>query len=249
MRFTLAGRKFEIRWGKVILWLFVLLIAAGLAAFVRQTYIYYHAIKSGETDPMLQLQLKSSASRFAANDTVTPEDLARLASSEAPALGKAGVPVTLVVFVDYGCPFSKISAQPLRQLAARYPDTLRVIVRDFPITELHPRAMADAIAARCAQAQGRFWPYFDLLFAHQDQQEEADLAAYASAAGLDTAAFKTCYDAQTPQSKIYQDMQDGLDAGVEGTPTFFFNGHKVQGGMDDKTLDYVTKLFMAQAKK
>jgi protein-disulfide isomerase len=249
MRFKAAGRNFDLRWRRIFFWLVVLLIAIGLVAFGRQVFLYYQAINNGQSNPLLEQQLRASISSLEANSVVTPADLARLASPDAPSVGAAKAPLTVVVFVDFGCPYSQVSAQPIRRLSQKYQNQVRFIIRDFPIDDLHPGASSAAIAARCAQEQGRYWPYFDQLFANQGKFEDADLAGYADAVGADAAAFKACFTARTPEHLVLQDMQDALRAGTAGTPTFYFNGVKIEGGLDERLLEYLIKYFLEQKTK
>jgi len=249
MRLSVGSRTFKLRWTRIFFWLVVLLLGLGLLAFGRQVWLSYQAIRSGASNPMLDQQLNASISDLQANAVVTPDDLARLASPDAPSTGPANARLTVVVFIDYGCPYSLDSAQPIRRLAQKYADQVRFIIRDFPIDDLHPGASVAAIAARCAQEQGRFWPYFDQLFAHQGKFEDADLAGYAKTVGLDATNFQACYTARTPEHLVLQDMRDALRGGTSGTPTFFFNGVKIEGGLNENLLEYLIKYFLGQKTK
>lgn len=66
----------------------------------------------------------------------------------------------------------------------------------------------------------------------------------AQAIGLDASAFGNCYRTQKHRAEIEQDVNDGLQVGVQGTPTFFFNGIKIQGSLDAQTLEFLIKQFL-----
>ena len=96
--------------------------------------------------------------------------------------------------------------------------------RNFPLTEIHPYALHAAEAAEAADAQGRFWPMHDELFAHQHALEEAQLRDHARAVGLDTEWFAHDMAAHAHLDRIRADVAGGRESGVQGTPTFFVNG-------------------------
>lgn len=234
----------NIKTWKLILWIFLVAVLVGVGFFVYQIFIYYQAIRTGELIPLLDQKIASSFSAAVANAHVTPADLERLASSETASLGKKSAKLTIVEFIDFDCPYCKASFMSVRSTVQKYPDQVRLVIRDFPIEELHPRAIAAALAARCAAAQNRFWPYHDLLFANQDKHEDANLLQYAQDAGLDAAKFNVCYEGKRFATDIQKDLADGLQAGIQGTPTFFFNGIRVQGGLTAEMLDYLIKHFL-----
>jgi len=87
-----------------------------------------------------------------------------------------------------------------------------------------------AVAARAAQAQGRFWDYHDLLYDSQfSGYSDENLIALASEAGLDTRQFESDYRGGSHRGAVQADFQRGLNAGVNGTPTFFINGKMLVG--------------------
>jgi len=248
MQLTAFGRTYSLRWRKVIFWVFICLCLLGLVSFFRLSYRYYRSIKQGGMNPILEQQLKASVGKLRLNQQVTAKELARLTSALAPSIGPNAAKLTVVEFVDYSCPYSHDSAVPFRRIMAKYKDRVRFLVRDFPLDDIHPRAAATAIAARCMQDQGKFWEYYDLLFANQSHQEDADLLRYAQGLGVDMTQFQDCVTTVKPENTILEDMQDGAKAGVTGTPTFFFNGVKIQGGVDETTLEYLIKLFLEEKK-
>ena len=98
---------------------------------------------------------------------------------------------------------------------------LRYVVRDFPLAGLHPQAFKGHEAARCALDQGKFWPMHARLFANQKAMSPADLQAHAQALGLDQAAFNQCLSQEKQAAAVRRDLEEGAQAGVTGTPTFF----------------------------
>jgi protein-disulfide isomerase len=106
--------------------------------------------------------------------------------------------------------------------------TLRIEWRDFPYRG--QESVNAAVAARAAQAQGRFWEYHDLLYDSQFSGfSDENLTELAREAGLDTQRFENDYRSGRYESSVRADFQKGLNAGVNGTPTFFINGKMLVG--------------------
>lgn len=147
----------------------------------------------------------------------------------APFKGPATAPVTIVEFQDFHCPFCQRVQPTLVQLAARYGERVKLVYRDFPIDSLHPQARSAHEAARCADAQGRFWPYHDALYAKPSNGSLDRLKAIAKEADVEMEAFERCLNARTYRSTVQKDIDEGTRLGVIGTPTFFINGRVISG--------------------
>lgn len=133
--------------------------------------------------------------------------------------------MTVVEFADFQCPFCRgHSAETLPQLREIYGDRVRYVFRDFPLTQIHPRAFQAAEAAQCAFAQGAFWRYHGLLFENQDALALTDLTQYAASVGLDMVAFESCVESGAYKDEVQADYDAGVEYGVNGTPAFFVNG-------------------------
>jgi len=117
----------------------------------------------------------------------------------------------------------------LTQLAARYGERVKLVYRDFPIDSLHPQARNAREAARCANAQGKFWAYHDALYSKQRKAGADDLKAIAREVDLDMLPFELCLNARTYRSAVQKDIDEGTRIGVIGTPTFLINGRVTSG--------------------
>jgi protein-disulfide isomerase len=144
--------------------------------------------------------------------------------------GPANAPITIVEFSDFECPYCAGAENTLQQLAARYPTQIRLAYRDFPL-DFHPRALPSALASRCALAQGKYWPYHDLLFANQQHLENSDLSKFALQLDLDTKKFDECVAHATYAADIQHDLDEGQKLGITGTPAFFVNGIVLSGAV------------------
>ncbi len=149
-----------------------------------------------------------------------------------PVLGDEDAPIAIVEFSDFQCPFcASFRSNTFDQLKEEYIDTGRVklVYRDFPLDSIHPDARLAAEASECADDQGKFWEYHDILFNNQRSLSVGDLKAYADQVGLDNADFNECLDSRKYKDEVEKDFQDGNSYGVSGTPLFFINGIELSG--------------------
>lgn len=137
--------------------------------------------------------------------------------------GEKTAPVTLIEFSDYQCPFCRRHAQTVMpELTKNYIDTgkVRFVMREYPITNLHPRAEAAAVAVLCAGDQGQYWGMHDALFANQKANKDEDFKTMANTLGLDSEAFDTCMASGKFDAQIKADIAQGQKLGISGTPSF-----------------------------
>jgi protein-disulfide isomerase len=158
------------------------------------------------------------------------QEAPRITVDPAMARGPAAATVTIVEWSDYECPYCKRAQEVLRRLQVEFPDTLRLVFKDFPLRS-HPGAVPAASAARCAGAQGRYWEYHDLLFAAQPDFARDQLIGYARRLGLDVEPFRQCLDDGRFLDAVRGDQREGVQAGVRATPTFFINQRKIEGAL------------------
>jgi protein-disulfide isomerase len=165
-----------------------------------------------------------------------------------PQLGPATAPVTIVEFGDFQCPFCKRAQPTLKQVLAKYGNKVRLVYMDFPLS-FHKNAMAAAEGARCANEQGKFWPFHDQLFADQSKLDPSDLKQIAKKLGLDTKRFDACLDKDKYRSAIEADVKEGGELGVEGTPAFFINGRPLSGAQPFGQFAQVINEELARSSK
>lgn len=152
-----------------------------------------------------------------------------LAANDDPFLGPKTAKVTVVEFSDFQCPFCRQSFPIVRELEATYRNKIRIVYRDFPITQIHQFAFKAAEAGQCANEQGKFWAYHDKLFTNQERLDILSLKEYARQVGLNELKFNNCLDSGKFAGEVQADFDDGLALGVSGTPTWFINNKRVVG--------------------
>lgn len=150
--------------------------------------------------------------------------------------GPATAAVALVEYGDYQCPYCLQAYWILIDLQEDLGDRMRLVFRNFPLSNLHPHAQHAAEAAETAGAQGKFWEMHDYLYAHQSHLDDAALLRYAAEIGLDLERFTRDLTEQRFAARVNEDFQSGIRSGVNGTPTFFINGLRHDGAWDLETL-------------
>lgn len=163
--------------------------------------------------------------------TSHPARLAGAVTERDHALGPPEAPVTLIEYGDFECPFCGMAYPNVREIRHRLGDQLRFVYRHFPRPE-HAHAKHAAEAAECAAAQGedKFWAMHDMLFEHQQALDDAHLREYAADIGLDLRRFSEDMAHHTYLERVHQDLEGGAHSDVHGTPTFFINGERFEGG-------------------
>jgi Na+/H+ antiporter NhaA len=155
--------------------------------------------------------------------------------------GRADAAVTLLEYGDYECPYCGQAEPVIRELLAAFGDDLGYVWRNLPLTDVHPHAQLAAEAAEAAAAQGAFWPMHDLLITHQDALEVGDLERYADQLGLDLGRFSDDLRERTHTPRIATDVDSADLSGVTGTPSFFVNSRRHDGGYDLTTLSRLVR--------
>jgi protein-disulfide isomerase/uncharacterized membrane protein len=143
--------------------------------------------------------------------------------------GPADAPVTLIEFADYECPACRQAYAEVKKVLEKYSDKIRFAYRQFPLP-IHKSAKGAAVAAVCADHQGRLFPYSDLLFTGADPKLTRDDVVHDAAdLRLDLGVFVPCLDATSARESVARDVVDGDALGVTETPTFFVNGMMIDG--------------------
>lgn len=151
-------------------------------------------------------------------------------ASPGTVMGQTGAPVQIIEFSDFQCPFCARVQTKLRELRERYPGRVTVVYRHFPLTEIHPHAVAAAVAAECAGEEGKFEPYHDALFNDQDAIGTRAWRSFAEEAGVrDLEAFDRCVREERHRGRVMADAKAGEELGVDGTPAIVVRDQMIVG--------------------
>jgi len=203
-------------------------------------------VKSSLTPDQIHESLINSGyarARAAANKILS--DPVKIATNGSPFQGPEKAKITLVEFSDFQCPYCSRAIAEVENILRAYPKDIKLVFKQFPL-EIHSEAQMAAEASLAANAQGKFWPMHDKLFANFRKLSRDNIFLWAKESGLDMEKFKVDLQSGKYRPVVEKDVKDGFDAGVQGTPTFFINGQRYNGLLD---LASVKGILDAELKK
>jgi protein-disulfide isomerase len=156
-----------------------------------------------------------------------PGEVVLSVPSQGPSRGSPSAPVTLVEFGDFECGPCGRMKPAVDEILATSGDRVRFVFRHLPLS-IHPHARRAAEAAACADSKGKFWPYYELLYAHQNALSDSELRGYAEKSGLSSARFRADLAGEACAAVVVRDLRDSRRLVARGTPTFFVNGVRVR---------------------
>jgi len=207
-----------------------LLIISGIIIFIFSTIVFYVLD--------ISKNIKDSKINGLSYSKIDEEQLEKIEGENDYWIGSSNPKVTIVEFSDFACPLSKSSFSKLREISLTEKD-VKIIYRDYPVISEYSANLS--LAARCAGEQGFFWLMHDKLFLNQGVKEESEIIEMAKQIGVNTARFEVCYNNRKYWSQIQKDLTDGEELNIQGTPTLFFNGQKLEGDAPLETLKQIIK--------
>lgn len=144
--------------------------------------------------------------------------------------------VKLVEFSDFQCPYCQLFQKTMNEIVKTYGDKVQFVFKNLPLESIHSRAKSAAMAAECANEQGKFMEYSDKLFANQkiwgESKDNKMFIGYASQLKLNTTQFTQCINDEKYKDKIESDLKEANDFGISGTPAIFINDKFKNGAVD-----------------
>ncbi len=166
-----------------------------------------------------------------------PASLTLSKADEGSSMGVSTAPVTVINYSDFMCPYCTQFVNTVQtQFIKDYVTTGKVRYVARMVAFLTPASQTAAEAAYCAEDQGKFWPYHDLLYAQRGLTADGvftpdRLKEYASQLGLNTGQFNSCLDNHKHAADVQAATNAAVGLGVNGTPTIYVNGQPLVGGM------------------
>lgn len=215
-----------------------IIIVVGIAAFFAGSYISglnsNHVSEKELEDAIAKLELKLLQKQL---PTQQPNSPVKISVDNDPTIGDPNAPITIIEFSDFQCPFcARFYVQTLPLILDEYisEGKVKLVFRDFPIQSIHPNALPAAVAAECANDQGKFKEMHNVIFENQNQwnkQETVNALAlfsqYANEIQLDQETFDSCLTSGKHIEEIRNDLEDGRNYGVSGTPGFFIGNDEI----------------------
>ena len=149
------------------------------------------------------------------------------------AQGNMDADLVVVEYGDYQCPYCGAAYPILKTLMSQFGDQIKFVFRNFPLSEMHQYARAAALAAEAAGLQGKFWEMHDAIYENQRALNEMLLMKLAEKLELNLPQFEEDIKSSKLAEKVDADFESGVMSGVNGTPSFYVNGKKFDGGAED----------------
>lgn len=215
-----------------------MVIIVAVAAFFAGSYF-----SNLNSDTVTQSDLDSAIAKLESkiasiqSPSGQPSQPIKISVDNDPVRGNPDAPITIIEFSDFQCPFcARFHVQTLPSILEEYIDTGKVnlVYRDFPIQSIHPNALPAAVAAECANEQGKYWQYHDTLFERQNSWSKLDTGSvistfsqYATDIGLEQQQFDSCLGSGKYLQEVQQDLNDGRTYDITGTPGFFIGNEDI----------------------
>lgn len=205
-------------------------------------------------------EMKNANANEASITNYYPDTTVQKISAQDPTQGNLGATVGIITYTDFDCPFCKQFHSTMNTVIEEYRnDEVVWTYRNFPISVLHPNATHVAAAAECVakiEDNDSYWKFVDLLFNERETRDTVDISRldeFALEAGADVAAFGACLENDEAQKEVNGDFQEGLDAGVSGTPAslIIYEGavnKTVNGAQSFGTLENIIDTLIGQNK-
>lgn len=220
---------------KVNYWMVSTFVLVGVVVGYAIAQVPYFDVKSQQAAVVKNDTKDATAGGGNKAPSLTADQIAKLPDDDS-VYGDENAPVTVVEFTDYQCPAcGKFATLIFPAIDENYVKTGKVkfVIRDFPLDK-YKESVPAAMAAECANEQGKFREMHDAIFNGQSEwagnAKVGDvLKGYAKKLGLDTKLFGTCFDEGKYFLEIRKDLIDGATIGVNATPSFFVNGKHLSG--------------------
>ena len=215
-----------------------IIILVGITAFFAGSYtsnLNSNQISVEDLDEAIaKLELKLLQNQLPTKQAAEP---VKISVDDDPIMGDSDAPITIVEFSDFQCPFcARFHTQTLPSILEEYIEQgkVKLVFRDFPIQSIHPNALPASVAAECANDQNKFREMHDALFEKQSEWNKLEtvealslFSQYASEMQLDQESFDSCLTSGKHIPEIQNDLSDGRDYGVTGTPGFFVGNDQI----------------------
>jgi protein-disulfide isomerase len=207
--------------------LLIILVPFAFLIGISSGYLIWGGGPAGTSDTVAAGNPDSTSDNVAPGAT---EEMPRfdIPVDDDPYVGPEDAPIVIVEFSDFNCGYCRrFHSDTFNALLEKYPNQIRFVYRDFPVTS--QESFYAAQAAQCAHEQGEFWDYHDLLFSGELTLGREAYVSYAEQLGLDSDDFLNCLDTERYAEEVSGDASFASNLGLTGTPTFFINGIPMVG--------------------
>ncbi len=245
-----AGWTFK--WFNAISWFFVVLmfVSVSYSAYGFWNFIEYGNCNGPDSsafcvfDPFKDKNVNEFSCAGDANHSINNIKKLNITADD-PSIGPLDAKVIIIEVGCFKCKYTKQFEPTVKKILKNYKDKIRFVFRDFP-SATHENALLDSQAAKCANEQGKFWEYHDLLFENQDNLNNETLKDLSRQLDLNTTQFNECLDTNKYKTAVDNEVTEEISAGIYGTPTIYVNEQIFVG---PKTYKELSKVIDTELKK
>lgn len=170
-----------------------------------------------------------------------PQLMGPVISKDDPSMGNIDSKVIIVYYSDFDCSFCRQQEEVLKKTINNFGNDIRFIWKDYPDKDISSDSYRAAVAGRCANEQGKFWEYHDLLFA-LDKYNENDASKFARDLSLNMALFEDCLNDKEIRENINSNIEEANALDINGVPFTFINNHEIMGGSEQGEIEEIINL-------
>ena len=167
------------------------------------------------------------------------DDIQPIVIKDHPFKGPADAPVTIAIFDDYQCPYCARLEPLIEKIVDRFSTEVKLVIKNYPLTNIHKHSFSAAVAALAAARQGKFWEFHSEVFKHYKDLDEDKINQSAAAVGLNMDQFQKDRKDKALQDMVLADMNNGRQIGVKGTPTIYINGIQMRGRSEAALIEQI----------
>lgn len=231
----------------------VIIIGGILLATVFGIYMISSSSGDGNANDTKPTNTSTNGNKAPTNGgKATNYDTAPAGATPAHFKGSNSATVVLEEFADYQCPTCAVVHPKMQEVTSKYGERIKVIFRNYPLTQMHPKAYDAAVAAEAAGLQDKFWQMQDMIFRNQtswvgSQNHKQDFAKYAKTLGLDADKFSSDMLGLPAKSRVDADMKRGRTLNITSTPSVLLNGKLIP--FSQMNVEGISALVDAELKK
>lgn len=165
-----------------------------------------------------------------------------LVNNTDPSFGSDKAPVIITSFADYECGYCQKQEAVIKNIIEQYKNKIRLIWKDYPERGVTSGSFSAAVAGRCAQEQGQFWPFHDLLFASGDKLGRELFMALAEKLNLKKGLFSGCLEDKEVTQLVKDNILEAEALDIKGVPFIFVNNQEIMGEATSEDLKKIIEI-------
>ena len=248
--FTKENKKKLFSFDVILTLILMIILALGIINFLVSDIIYpkkeinLEALRQNQPG-LNEIQLKNKDPYITRNPNLPDMLTGPIINPNDPVIGDKYAKLNIFLFSDFSCSFCSVQEQEVKKLLAEHKNDVRLFWKDFPDTEPSSESFLAAIAGQCAQSQGKFWPYHDLLFEFNNNLNEDKFFELADLLKLNKDEFRDCYNNKSPMEGINKDIEEANMLEISGVPFMYVGTQEIMGEISYEELERLVELELS----